>query len=197
MCFLLLFEHSVAINAPADCLLADFRLKRKKWCTFCKCDEMRPFCLLNVSLYMPQQRICQRKRACGEEAGVPEAPEAATDRARAHRVLGVDLQSRSDSSLKQWESWHACVCCVRKSWQIDRKSLSPLFLSLFFSLQRRCCWRRRMRLQRRSPRWTVRGTRGNRTFQVKIKYLSSASLWSITAWGTLSHFHLVIAHVQH
>lgn len=24
-----------------------------------------------------------------------------------------------------------------------------------------------MRLQRRSPRWTVRGTRGNKTFQVK------------------------------
>lgn len=36
-------------------------------------------------------------------------------------------------------------------------------------LQRRCCWRRRMRLQRRSPRWMVRGTRGNKTFQVKKK----------------------------
>lgn len=41
-----------------------------------------------------QQRICQRERACGEEAGVPEASEAATDRARADWLPGVDLQSR-------------------------------------------------------------------------------------------------------
>ena len=60
---------------------------------------------------MSQQRVCQRERACGEEAGVPEAPQAAADRERAHRVLGVDLQSRLDSSLKQCE----CVCCVRKT----------------------------------------------------------------------------------
>ncbi len=112
---------------------------------------------------MSQQRICQRERACGEEAGVPEASEAAADRERAHRILGVDLQSRLGSSLKQCESWRVSVCCVRKTWQTDRKSLFPLSLLL----QRRCCWRRRMRLQRRSPRWTVRGTRGNKTFQVK------------------------------
>lgn len=54
-------------------------------------------------LCMFRQRICQRKRACGEEAGVPEAPEAAADRERAHRVLGVDLQSRLESSLEQCE----------------------------------------------------------------------------------------------
>lgn len=77
---------------------------------------------------MSEQRICQGERACREETGVPEASEAAADRERAHRILGVDLQSRLDSSLKQCESWHTCVCCVRKQGQVHRKSLSP-FLS--------------------------------------------------------------------
>lgn len=41
-----------------------------------------------------QQRIRQGERACGEEAGVLEASEAATDRARADWLPGMDLQSR-------------------------------------------------------------------------------------------------------
>lgn len=52
-------------------------------------------------MYMLQQRICQRTRACGEEAGVSKASAAAADRERAHWILGVDLQSGLDSSMKQ------------------------------------------------------------------------------------------------
>lgn len=48
-----------------------------------------------------------------------------------------------------------------------KKEIPPFFFPFSLLLQRRCCWRRRMRLQRRSPHWTVRGTRGNKTFQVK------------------------------
>lgn len=143
---------------------------------------------------MFQQRICQRERACGEEAGVPEASEAAADRERAHRILGVDLQSRLDSSLKQREGWRGSVCCVRKPWQIDRKSRFPLSVPL----QRRCCWRRRMRLQRRSPRWTVHGTRGNKTFQVKTRLSACFTVvHHHRKLSTVHHFHLIIDFLQH
>lgn len=44
---------------------------------------------------MLRQGVCQREGACGKEAGVPEAPQAAADRAGADGLPGVDLQSRS------------------------------------------------------------------------------------------------------
>lgn len=59
-----------------------------------------PLFIVSVYMFMFQQRICQGTRACGEEAGVPEASAAAADRERADRILGVDLQSRLDSSPK-------------------------------------------------------------------------------------------------
>lgn len=67
---------------------------------------------------LPQQRICQRARACGEETGVPKASQATADWERAHWILGVDLQSRLDSSFKK----HGCV---RKKKKKERKS--PFF----------------------------------------------------------------------
>jgi len=41
------------------------------------------------------QRVCQRKRACGEQERVPQAQTSAADRERTQWISGMDLQSRS------------------------------------------------------------------------------------------------------
>lgn len=127
------------------------------------------------AVFMFHQGICQRKRACGEETGVPEASAAAADRERAHRILGVDLQSRLESPTKLCQS---CFLCFKNTANWWKSCLSIL------TLQRRCCWKRKMRSQRRSPHWTARGTRGNKISQVKtglsVCYLP---LWSVITAG--------------
>lgn len=95
-----------------------------------------------------------------------------------------------------------CVFVVLEK-QIDRKSLSPFYLPL----QRRCCWRRRMKLQRRSPRWMVRGTRGNKTFQVKTLLSMCCLIYNVPSPqedngkpGTeikIHHCHLITDFLQH
>lgn len=83
-----------------------------------------------------------------------------------------------------------CVCvCVLLVFQNPKKLTESVPCPFSLLLQRRCCWRRRMRLQRRSPRWMVRGTRGSKTFQVKktkqnrTEYLLPALLWPILRVG--------------
>lgn len=77
---------------------------------------------------MFQQRICQRERACGEEAGVPEAPEAAADRERADWVPGVDLQSRLASSVERREVGPQHLC-QKNQKKLTERSTSCLSLT--------------------------------------------------------------------
>lgn len=146
------------------------------------------FLCKNMSLYVFTENLPKR--------------ESAWRRGRSSWSFGGSSRSRESSpdtwsgSAKQvrlisetvWEL--ACVCCVRKT--------SPLSLPL----QRRCCWRRRMRLQRRSPRWTAHGTRGNKTFQVRTG-LSIFTCFTMVHHhrrtrvnqalrGTIHHFHPVM-----
>lgn len=53
------------------------------------------FCLSLFILSGFPQRVCQRKRACGEQERVPQAQTSAADRERTQWISGMDLQSRS------------------------------------------------------------------------------------------------------
>ena len=87
----------------------------------------------------------------------------------------------------------------RKSREID----VPLPLSLSLSSpppQRKCCWRRRMRLQRRSPRWTAHGTRGRKIFQVDKKTQTVlcilGSQWAIINCSKINSPSMIISKVK-
>lgn len=53
------------------------------------------FCLSLFILSGFPQRVCQRKRACGEQERVSQAQTSAADRERTQWISGMDLQSRS------------------------------------------------------------------------------------------------------
>jgi len=57
---------------------------------------------LYVCVFFSPQGVCKGARACGEKAGVPEAPQTAADREGTDRLLGVDLQGRSVSKNEQY-----------------------------------------------------------------------------------------------
>ncbi len=128
------------------------------------------------------QGICQREGARGEEAGVPEASEAAADRERAHWILGVDLQSRFDSSLKQCESWHVCVFVVLEKH--DKLIESPSLLSLSPAAEEVLLEEEDEIAEEKSPldgAWYKR--KQNLPGENRAEYLLPALPWSIATGG--------------
>lgn len=100
---------------------------RFRWQTAGKTHSYFHFCFITCSFKISafRQRICQRERASGEEAGVPEAPEAAADWEGAYWIPGVDLQSRLGTSPTMWDFLcvRICICCVG-TWE-KWAALSP------------------------------------------------------------------------
>lgn len=135
-----------------------------------------------VSLWF-LQGVCQGERAGGEEARIPEAPQTAANRERVNWVPRVDLQSRSETNTHtqsfdlMWVTNVSPYYFLTNSLQLhlNKKILNTrhkcdLILTfssgVVFVLQKRWCWLRKTRTQRRNL-WMEHGTKGNTTTLVR------------------------------